>query len=123
MPEENKDLNNAQPVTEPDLNAEPVTQQDLTDPPVQDSDQDLLADGTTKDKSVPYSELEKATKRAKEAEEQVAYAQRTIDLMQQNSQQQPVQQTAPKTISEQALENCGMVKEDEIRIHGELYKN
>ena len=108
------DLNTDQAVTDQDLNtADVVNQPDLTDQPVQDQNQDdVLADGTTKDKQVPYSELEKATKRAKEAEEATAYAQRTIDLMNANAQQQQVQPAAPKTVSEQALASLGITEED-----------
>ena len=108
------DLNTDQAVTDPDLNnAEVVIQPDLTDQPVLDQNQDdVLADGTTKDKSVPYSELEKATKRAKDAEEATAYAQRTIDLMNQNAQMQQPQQQAPKSISQQALDSLGIAADD-----------
>lgn len=110
------DLNNDQAVTDQDLNtAGSVDQQDLTDQVVDDQKQDdVLADGTTKDKSVPYAELEKATQRTKAAEEQAAYAQRQLELMQQNAQlqQQTQQQTAPKTVSELALDSLGITSED-----------
>ena len=112
MPDENNDLNNAQPVTEPDLNAEAVIQPDLTDQPVQDQNQEVLADGTTKDKTVKYEELEKAVQGRKAAEEQAAHAQRQLDLMQMNAQQQQVQPQVPKSSMEQALIDCGTTAED-----------
>ena len=119
MSDENNDLNTDQLVTDQDLNAEVVDQQNLTDQVVQDQNQDVLADGTPANKDVPYSELQKATVRAADeakariaAEEQTAIAQRTIELMQQNAQQQQVQQVAPKSTSQLALESLGITEED-----------
>ncbi len=112
MPDENNDLNTDQVVTDQDLNnADAVDQQNLQDPPVQDQTQDVLADGTPKDKTVKYEELEKAVQGRKAAEEQAAHAQRQLDLISMNAQQQQVQ-TAPKSTSQQALDSLGITADD-----------
>lgn len=113
------DLNKDQSVTDPDLNsADAVNQQDLTDQSVTDQNQDVLADGTSKDKTVKYSEFEKANKRAKEAEEAQMTAQRQLELYQaqvqgqlQAQQTQQVQQ-GPKTNTERAMAELGLTVDD-----------
>lgn len=114
MPEQ-EDLNKDQSVTDQDLNsAGSVDQQDLQDQSVTDQNQDVLKDGTTKDKTVKYSELEKATKRAKEAEEARMLAERQLELMQahQQGQQTGAPQTAPKTSMEQAMQEYNVTSDD-----------
>ena len=108
------DLNNDQAVTDPqDLNnADVVNQQNLEVPVVQEQEQEVLADGTDANKTVPYAKLKEASDARKVAEEQAAHAQRQLELMQLQSQQ--VQQTyvQPKSMSDQALENCGLTADD-----------
>jgi hypothetical protein len=118
MSDENKDLNSDQVVTDPkDLNsAGSVDQQDLNIDPVNQVQSDgTLADGTSADKTVKYSELQKATKRATDAEEGRLHAERTIELMQaqQQGQQMAQQQVQAKSTFEQAMLDCG-VNEDEL---------
>ncbi len=113
MPE--KDLNNDQPVTDQDLNkADLVDQQGLTDQPATDQKQDLLADGTSKDKTVKYSEFEKANKKAKDAEEGRLFAERQLELVvaQQQGQQMTQGQTVPKTSMEQAMLEYNVTADD-----------
>ena len=62
-----------------------VAQQDLTDPSVRDQNQDVLADGTSAEKDVPYYELKKATDAKKTAEEGRLYAERQLELYQANA--------------------------------------
>jgi hypothetical protein len=114
MSDENKDLNNAQPVTESiDLNsADVVNQQDLVAQPVQEQNQDILADGTDANKTVPYAKLKEASDARKVAEEQAAYAQRQLELMQSQAVQAQQTYVQPKSISDQALENCGFTADD-----------
>lgn len=104
MPEE--DLNKDQSVTDSDLNnAGSVDQQDLQAQSVTEGTQEVLADGTSKDKTVKYSELEKAVKRATTAEEARMQAERTLELMQahQQGRQAAAPQNAPKNSMEQAM--------------------
>ena len=111
MTDENNDLNTDQVVTDPDLNsADVVDQQGLADQVADDQ----LADGTTKDKTVKYEELEKAVQGRKAAEEQAAYAQRQLDLMQQNAQanQQSPVQAIPTDPMEIALKEMGLEPDD-----------
>jgi len=109
-----KDLNKEESVATQDLkDADTVNQQDLTADTVNQQNQDkTLADGTSKNKSVPYAELEKATKAKNEAEEQAAYAQRQLELMQQQTlvNANPPQQ--PKSSMEQALIDCGVTADE-----------
>ena len=116
MSEENKDLNNDQVVTDQDLNnADVVDQQNLTDQVVQDQTQDdTLADGTSKGKTVKYEELEKAVKAKNEAQEQTAYAQRQLELMQANAQQttQVARQPQARSTYEQAMQDLNLTADD-----------
>jgi hypothetical protein len=114
MADENKDLNNTQPVTEStDLNsADVVNQQDLEAQPVQEQVQDVLADGTDANKDVPYSKLKEATDARKVAEEQAAHAQRTLELYQAQTTQAQQTYVQPKNVYNQALENCGLTTDD-----------
>ncbi len=108
------DVNTTQVVTEPDLkDAEVVNQQGVEGQVADDQKTDVLADGTSTDKTVPYSRLKEEVDRAKAAEEQAAHAQRQLELMQQKAllQANPPQQ--PKTSMEQALVDCD-VAEDEL---------
>ncbi len=112
-----EDLNTDQAVIDQDLNnADAVNQQDLnTDQTVTDQNQDAkLADGTTADKTVKYSEFQKANEAKKVAEEQTAYAQRQLELMQANTatqtQQAPVKQAG--STYEQAMLDCGLTPDD-----------
>ena len=104
-----EDLNNDQSVTDQDLEAGVVDQQDLNTADSVDQ-QDVLADGTPKDKTVKYSELEKAVQAKRAAEEQAAYAQRQLELYAQN--QQPVRSEVPLTIEQQALKDLGITEDD-----------
>lgn len=115
------DLNNDQAVTDQntDLNtADVVNQQNLADDQaVQDQNQDnVLADGTDTNKSIPYAEFQKANEKAKESETARQDAENRLAMMQnmQNQQTQQTQQTiaAPKTASEQALQDLGFEEED-----------
>jgi hypothetical protein len=114
MTDENKDLNIAQPVTESqDLNnADVVNQPDLTAQPVQEQNQEVLADGTDANKDVPYSKLKEATDARKVAEEQAAHAQRTLELYQAQTAQAQQTYVQPKSVSDQALDNCGFTADD-----------
>ena len=107
MVEENKDLNNAQPVTEPDL-SQPVTGTDLTTQSVTGEQVETLADGDEKDKkTVKYAEFEKKNAALKAAEEQVVLLQNQMALVQANQQavQQPQQ---PASVYEQAKADLGL---------------
>ena len=109
-----EDLNKDQSVADQDLNADVVDQPDLNKD-ADSVDPQVLADGTSKDKTVPYSELKKATEAKNEAtaaqqaaEEKTAYAQRQLELMQQNN-------TAPKapvSLEQQALNEIGITADD-----------
>ncbi len=106
------DLNNTQVVTEQeDLNkADSVDQQDLNSDSVNQEQQDgKLADGTDANKTVKYSELKKATDRAKVAEDQASYAQRQLELLQVSATARPEQ--AGSTF-EQALSDLGFTADD-----------
>lgn len=107
------DLNNDQSVTDQGLQADPANQQDLnTADSVDQQSQETLADGDNKaEKTVKYSEFEKANNRAKAAEEQTAHAQRTMELMQQNAV--APSQTTPMTAGQQALKDLNLT-EDEL---------
>ncbi len=114
MPEE-KDLNKVPVVTEPDLKADVVNQPDLNnaDSVDQQNQDDVLADGTTRDKTVKYSEFEKANQAKKKAEEDAAYAQRQLEILQANMQQTaqpPVKQVA--STYEQAMLDLGLTADD-----------
>ncbi len=103
------DLNTDQVITDPDLNnADAVDQQSLTDQVATDQNQEVLADGTDVDKTVKYSELKKATDARKVAEEQAAYAQRQLELMQ-SQQQVPA---TPLSSTEQAMKELGLTADD-----------
>jgi hypothetical protein len=108
------DLNNAQAVTEPqDLNnADVVNPQDLEAQPVQEQTQDVLADGTDAKKTVPYAKLKEASDARKVAEENAAHAQRQLELYQTQATQAQQTYVQPKSMSEQALENCGFTADD-----------
>ncbi|HDZ14036.1 hypothetical protein LCGC14_0756660 [marine sediment metagenome] len=115
-----KDLNTDQLVAGQDLkDADAVNQQDLQNDLVNQAQSDgTLADGTSADKTVKYSEFQKANEAKKlaeeariAAEEQTAQAQRSLELlqMQKLAEANPVQ---PKTSMEQALLDCGITAED-----------
>ena len=108
------DLNNAQAVTEPtDLNsADVVNQQDLEAQPVQEQNQEVLADGTDANKTVPYAKLKEASDARRIAEEQAAHAQRQLELYQAQAVQAQQTYVQPKSTSEQALDNCGLTADD-----------
>lgn len=121
-----KDLNKEQSVATQDLkDADTVNQQDLTAGAVNQQNQDdTLADGTDKDKTVKYSEMKKAIDAKNEAEEakkiaeeQAAHAQRQIEILEQQRliQANPAQQ--PKSSMEQALADCNVAAED---MYGEV---
>lgn len=115
MAEQNKDLNSGQSVATQDLNADVVNQQDLNNAGLVGQQGETLADGTSKDKSVKYSEFEKAVQARKKAEEDAAHAQRQLELIQANiPQQQPQQQVQAqtKTVAEQALSDLGLTADD-----------
>ena len=114
MADENNDLNSAQVVTEStDLNnADVVNQQDLEAQVVQEQNQEVLADGTDANKTVPYAKLKEASDARKVAEEQAAHAQRQLELMQVQSQQAQQTYVQPKSVSDRALENCGLTADD-----------
>lgn len=127
MPE--TDLNKVGAVAQQDLNkADVVNQQDLDNAGVVDQQKqdDKLADGTDANKDVKYSDLKKATDRAnteaearKAAEEQAAYAQRQLELMQQQAVVQANAPQQPLSPMEQALVDCGLTA-DELYV-GENY--
>ena len=105
------DVNNDQPVTDPDVNGQVVEGQgETTDPATQ------TVDDTTQDKTVPYDRFKEVNDQKKAAEEQAAYAQRQLELMQQQTMQtQQVQQTqysAPMTTMEQAMQELGLEADD-----------
>jgi hypothetical protein len=108
------DLNNDQAVTDPkDLNnADVVNPQDLEAQPVQEQTQDVLADGTDANKTVPYAKLKEASDARKVAEENAAHAQRQLELFQAQATQAQQTYVQPKSMSEQALENCGFTADD-----------
>ncbi len=117
---EKTDLNNAGAVDQQDLNkADSVNQQDLNnDGSVDQQEQDgKLADGTDENKTVKYADLKKATDRVAEeskarkaAEEQAAYAQRMLELLQANQPQQTQQQAG--STYEQAMIDLGITTDD-----------
>ena len=109
-----KDLNKAQAVTEPDLKeTQPVTESGVTEQVADVQKQDeKLADGTSTEKDVPYSELKKATDAKNAAEEQTAYAQRQLELMQQQALVQANAPQQPMTSTEQALADLGLTADD-----------
>ena len=119
MPEENKDLNNEQSVATQDLNnAESVDQQGLETGTADQQNQDeTLADGTSKDKTVKYEDLQKAVAGRKEAEEQTAHARRQLEIFQANAQgqQQAVQQQTTQQAGstyELAMQQLGLTADD-----------
>lgn len=114
------DLNNDQAVTDQNTdlnNADVVNQQSLeNDQAAQDQNQDaVLADGTDTNKSIPYERFTEANEKAKVAEQGRKDAEDRLLMMQnQQYQQQTQQQTvAPKTASEQALQDLG-IEADEL---------
>lgn len=109
-----EDLNKDQSVTDQDLNnADAVSQQDLQTQVVTETKDDVLADGAKKaDKTVKYTEFEKANEAKKVAEEQAAYAQRQLELYQQSQAQQPAQQTQVSSTYELAMRDLGLTAED-----------
>lgn len=109
---EEKDVNIEQPVTDPDANIEQVVtgQGEQTDPTNQQPAEEAAA---SQDKTVPYDRFKEVNDAKKAAEEQAAYAQRQLELMQmQANQTQQVQQTAPQSTMEQAMAEMGMTAED-----------
>ena len=109
------DLNTDQAVTDQGLNnADAATQQDLTDQAVADQKQDVLADGTDTNKTVPYAKLKEASDARKEAEEKAAYAQRQLELLQaqQAGQQVSPVNVQPKTSMEQAMLEYGVTADE-----------
>ena len=115
------DVNSDQVVTDPQdaNNDQLVTGQDGTADVVnQPGADDAVLD---QDKTVPYDRFKEVNDQKKAAEEQAAYAQRQLDLMVANQQiQQPVQQTAPKSASQQALDSLGITADD---LYGENIVN
>lgn len=119
MAKEQTDLNNAQVVVEQDLKkADAVNQQDLTAQAVTEQD-DKLANGTSKSKTIKYSEFEKANRAKQEAEEakkaaeeQAAHAQRQLELMQQQNALVNPSPEKPKTPAEQALSEMGITADE-----------
>ncbi len=111
-----KDVNNTQVVTEQDVNkADVVNQQDVQVQVVDEQKQDeVLADGTKVDKTVPYSRFQEATDRAKEAEDKASFAQRETEILKQQAiqQQQPQQTQQPGSTFEQAMQQLGLTEED-----------
>jgi hypothetical protein len=94
---ETEDVNREQVVTAPGENAEAATQQ---------------ADKTVDSQNaVPYDRFKEVNDAKKAAEEQAAYAQRQLELMQQMSQQQ-AQPTAPTNTMEQAMSELGLTADD-----------
>lgn len=110
------DLNTAQAVTEQDLNsADAVNQQDLKTDSVNQTQQDgMLADGTSENKDVPYAKLKEATDARKKAEEDAAFSQRQLELLQANQQgqQQAAQPQQAGSTYEQAMNDLGITAED-----------
>ncbi len=117
------DLNSAGTVDQQDLkNADVVNQQDLNNDAgsVDQQNQDAkLADGTDADKTVKYSDLKKATdakneaeEARKAAEEQAAYSQRQLELMQQQQLVNANPPQRPLSSMEQALADCGVTTDD-----------
>jgi len=127
MAENDNDLNTDQVVTDQDLNnADVVDQQDLTDQSVTDQNQDdKLADGTSADKTVKYSEMQKQVEARKLAEEQTAHAQRQLELMQAKEagmiqSGQNTQVSRPQSTMEQAMQELGLTADD---LYGENLVN
>ena len=117
MAKEQTDLNNADLVDQQDLkDAGVVNQQDLNNADLvdQQGQDDTLSDGTSKDKTVKYEDLKKATDRTKVAEEAAAHAQRDLEIMQQAQQMSSQQQTAQPvgTTYEQAMLNLGLTADE-----------
>lgn len=114
MAEEKNDLNTNQSVTDSDLNnAQPVTEPDLNAPG--QGEGELLADGSDKNKKVPYSEMEKAINERKAAEEQLELLRSQMALINANQQQQPQQQPQqPVSVYEQAKADLGLTGEEYI---------
>ena len=121
MDNNTNDLNNDQVVTDQtDLNnTDVVNQADLTDQVVTDQNQtDVLADGSSADKQVPYAKLKAEADARKAAEEQCATAQRQLELMQANqqgqqmAQQQSTQQAQPNNTFELAMQQLGITTDD-----------
>ncbi len=111
MSDENNDVNTTQVVTETqDANTEQVVIAQDVNTDVVDQQSTEQA-GENQDQSVPYERFKEVNDAKKVAEEQAAYAQRQLDLINMNAQQQQVQ-TAPKTVSEQALANLGITEDD-----------
>lgn len=94
-----EDANKEQVVIAPDVNTDIVNQQAA----------DQAAPNQNGD--VPYDRFKEVNDQKKKAEEQAAYAQRQLELIQMQ-QQQPVQQVAPKTTSQQALDSLGITADD-----------
>lgn len=111
MEEVKEDVNNAQVVTETeDANKEQVVvaSGENTDSTNQQATEEAVAG---QEKTVPYDRFKEVNDQKKAAEEQVAYAQRQIDLMQQNQQAQQTQQVQ-KSSSQQALDSLGITADD-----------
>ncbi len=106
-----EDLNTDQSVTDQSLEAGAANQQDLNnaDSVDQQTQDAVLADGDSKaDKTVKYSEFEKANEAKKAAEEQAAHAQRQLELMAQNQAVAAQPQQAALTNEDQALQDLGL---------------
>lgn len=106
------DLEKDQLVADPGLKADPAPQQDLNQPVT--GQDDLLADGTKEeDKTVKYAEFKKANEAKKLAEEQAAFAQQQLQIIQANQQPAP-QVTQPQAGStyELAMQQLNLTADD-----------
>lgn len=95
-----EDANTEQVVTAPDVNTEVVEQQ-ATEQAEANQEQ-----------AVPYERFKEVNEAKKAAEEQASYAQRQLDLYQQNTQQNQQVQQQPKSTSQMALEQMGITADE-----------
>ena len=112
MSDESKDVNMDQVVTDnQDANIDQiVTGQDVVTDVVNQQATDQA--DASQEKTVPYDRFKEVNDAKKAAEEQVAYAQRQLDLMQAQTTQAQQTYVQPKSTSEQALDNCGLTADD-----------
>jgi hypothetical protein len=110
---ENNDVNNGQAVTDPqDANTEQV----VTAPDVNTDvvNQQVADNAAQNQEAVPYDRFKEVNEAKKVAEEARLHAERQLELYQQAAQQQvqPVQQQAPKSVAQMALDSLGLTADD-----------
>lgn len=104
------DVNNAQVVTETeDANKDQVVTGSGESTEV--TNQQSEKDAQTQDKTVPYDRFKEVNDQKKTAEENAAYAQRQLEIIQASQQTQQQAQQAQTTL-DQAMINCGVVADD-----------